>query len=216
VGMVRIAQRIGKESFYNYLEKLNFWKMSNIELANEDGWFVEGVTSVSDARFFNNTFGQWLLVTPLQLAAWYGALLNGWYYIQPTIIKWIYDKKTNTYHENPKKILKQIFRPETSEALKTALFDVIDQNAELKYAKISWYNLWGKSWTSQISYKGKYMQGIWWTNGSFIGVITRDNPQYVVVIQVRRPRSNIWWWFTAGQIFGDIARFLLSYSMIEE
>jgi cell division protein FtsI/penicillin-binding protein 2 len=198
------------------LDELNFGKMTNIELADEDPWYVESVTSVSDARFFNNAFGQWLLVTPLQLAAGYGTLLNGWYYIQPTIVKWIYDKATNTYHENTKKIIQQIFRPETADALKTALFDVVDQNSEAKYAKIPGYRLWGKTWTSQISYKGKYMEGIWWTNATFVGVITIDNPQYVVVIQVRRPRSDVWWWFTAWKIFGDIAKFLLSYSLIEK
>lgn len=216
VGMVRIAQRMGKESFYNYLEKLEFWKQTGIELANEEGGFVEGVTSVSDARFFNNTFWQGLLVTPLQLAVGYGTLLNGGYYIQPTIVKWTLDKTTGIYHENTRKILKQIFRPETSEALKTALFEVINQNDELKYARVEWYALWGKSWTSQISYKGKYMQGAWWTNGSFIGVITKDNPKYVIVIQVRRPRSNIWWWVTAWKIFWDIAKFILNYSLIEK
>ncbi len=216
VGMVRIAQKMGKEVFYNYVNELNFGQMTNIELADEDPWFVESVTSVSDARYFNNSFGQGLLVTPLQLAVWYWALLNGWYYIQPTIVKWIYDKKTDTYHENPKKIIKQIFRPETSDALKTALFDVVDQNAEAKYAKIPWYKLWGKTGTSQISYKGKYMQGIWWTNATFVGVLTIDNPKYVVIIQVRRPRSNIWWWSTAGKIFGDIAKFILNYSLIDK
>lgn len=216
VGMVRIAQKMGKESFYNYLEKLNFWKPTGIELANEEAWFVEGVTSVSDARFFNNTFGQGLLVTPLQLAVGYGTLLNGGYYIQPTIVKWTLDKATGIYHENTKKVMKQIFRPETSEALKTALFEVVNQNDELKYARVEWYSLGGKSWTSQISYKGKYMQGVWWTNGSFIGVITKDNPKYVVVIQVRRPRSNIRWWVTAWKIFWDIAKFILNYSLIEK
>jgi cell division protein FtsI/penicillin-binding protein 2 len=34
--MVRIAQRVGKEIFYNYLDELNFGKMTNIELADED------------------------------------------------------------------------------------------------------------------------------------------------------------------------------------
>lgn len=216
VGMVRIAQKMGKESFYNYLEKLNFWKPTGIELANEEGGFVEGVTSVSDARFFNNTFGQGLLVTPLQLAVGYGTLLNGGYYIQPTIVKGILDKATGIYHDNTKKVVKQIFRPETSEALKTALFEVVNQNDELKYARVEWYSLGGKSWTSQISYKGKYMQGIWWTNGSFVGVITKENPKYVVVIQVRRPRSSIWWWVTAWKIFWDIAKFILNYSLIEK
>ncbi len=216
VWMVRIAQKVGKESFYNYIEKLWFGRPAWIELANEDAWYVEWVTSVSDARFFNNTFGQGLLVTPLQLAVWYWTLLNWGYYIQPTIIKWILDKKTWIYHENTKKIMKQIFRPETSEALRNWLFEVINQNDELKYARVEWYHLWGKSWTSQISYKGKYMQGIWWTNWSFIGVITKENPKYVVVIQVRRPRSNIWWWVTAGKIFWDIAKFILNYALIEK
>ena len=216
VGMVRIAQKLGKEIFYNYVDKLGFWKMTWIEVANEDPGYIEWVTSVSDARFFNNTFWQWLLVTPIQLAAGYGAIVNGGYYVKPTIVKWIVDKKTNIYYPTPTKITKQIFRPETAEALKIWLFDVMDQNPELKYAKVEGYLLWGKTWTSQISYKGKYMKGIWWTNASFVWIITKDDPQYVIVIQVRRPRQNQWWFATAGKIFGDIANFIVNYSLIEK
>ena len=216
VGMVRIAQKLWKESFYNYVDQFGFGKTTNIELANEDPWFVEWVSSVSDARYFNNTFGQGLLVTPLQLAVGYAALVNGGYYLQPTIVKGIMDKKTWVYHEQQRKVLRQIIKPETSDAMKIALFDVVDQNPELKYAKIAGYNLWGKSWTSQISYKGKYKDGIWWTNGSFVWLITKDDPKYIIVVQVRRPRSNIWWGSTAGKILGDISKFILSYSMIEK
>jgi cell division protein FtsI (penicillin-binding protein 3) len=185
-------------------------------LANEDPWFVESVTSVSDARFFNNTFGQWLLVTPMQLAAWYGSLLNGWYYVQPTILKWVLDTKTQTYRPNSTQIIKQIFRPETAEALKIWLFSVMEQNPELKYAQVEWYQLGGKTGTSQISYKGKYMRGVWRTNASFVWMITKDDPQYIIVIQVRRPRQNQWWFATAGKIFWDIAHFIVNYSLIEK
>ncbi len=216
IWMVRIAQKLWKEIFYNYLDKLGFWKTTWIEVANEDPWFVEWVTSVSDARFFNNTFGQWLLVTPIQLAAWYWAVVNGWYYVKPTLVKWIFDKKTNTYYPSSPKIMKQIFRPETADALKVWLFNVIDQNYELKYAKVEWYQLGGKSWTSQISYKGKYQNGIWWTNGSFVGIITKDDPQYIIVIQVRRPRQNLRWASTAGKIFWEMAKFIINYSLIEK
>ncbi len=216
VGMVRIAQKLGKEVFYNYLDKLGFWKITWIELANEDPWFVESVTTVSDTRFFNNTFWQWLLVTPIQLAAAYGAIVNEGYYVQPTIVKWIYDAKTQTYRPTTTKIVKQIFRPETAEALKIGLFNVMEQNPELKYAKVEGYPLWGKTWTSQISYKGKYMQWEWWTNGSFVWIITKDDPQYIVIVQVRRPRQNQWWFATAGKIFWEIAKFIINYSLIEK
>jgi cell division protein FtsI/penicillin-binding protein 2 len=76
-----------------------------------------------------------------------------------------------TYIPNQKQILNQIFKPETAEILKNALFDVLDQNPELRpITHIEWYKLWWKSWTSQISYKGKYQQWIWWTNASFVGI----------------------------------------------
>jgi len=84
--MVRVAQRMGKEIFYNYLYKLGFGQLTNIELAQEEAGFVEGVSSVSVARFFNNTFGQGLLTTPLQIAAAYAPLVNGGYYLKPTIV----------------------------------------------------------------------------------------------------------------------------------
>lgn len=223
VGMVRIAYGdgtgkvfgIGKESFYNYLDKLGFGKLTNIELAGESEWFVENPSTVALSRFLNNSFGQWLLTTPLQVAAGYAALINGGYFVKPTIVKWIFDKKSETYISNQKQILNQIFKPETNDILKTALFNVLDQNPELwPLTHVEWYNLWGKSWTSQISYKGKYQQWLWWTNASFVGIVTKDNPKYIVIIQIRRPRSSLWWGQTAGKVFGEIAKFLVNYSLM--
>lgn len=216
VWMVRVAQKIEKYSFYNYVDKLGFGKMTNIELANEDPWFVEGVTSVSLARFLNNTFGQWLLATPMQIAAAYWSLINGWYYVKPTVVAWIFDPNTHVYYPNDRKVIRQIFKPETSEAVKDALFNVIASNEWLmKIAGVEWFSLGGKSWTSQISFKWKYQQGEWWTNGSFVGIVTKNNPKYIVVVQVRRPRNNLWWGQTAGRVFKDVAEFLVRYAMID-
>ncbi len=223
VGMVRIAYGdwtgkifgIGKESFYNYLNKLWFGKNTNIELAWEWAWFIENSTTVALSRFLNNSFWQGLLTTPLQIIAAYAPIINWWYYLQPTIIKWIFDKKNDVYLTNQKQILSQIFKPETAEIMKNALFDVLDKNKELnKLTKLEWYSFGGKSWTSQISYKWKYQQWIWWTNASFVWLVTKDDPKYLVIIQIRRPRSSIWWWQTAGRIFSDVANFLVNYSLI--
>lgn len=216
VWMVRVAQRIGKESFYNYLAKLGFGQMTHIELGWEDPGFVEWVWSVSYTRYLNNAFGQGLLVTPLQLAAAYGSLVNGWYYVKPTIVAGIKNKDTWEYFENKKEIVRQIFRKETAEEIKEGLFQVMEQNPwYVKNSRIEWFSLWGKSWTSQISYKWKYQNGLGWTNGSFVGLITKEDTKYITVIQVRRPRSNLWWWETAGKIFRDVAGFLVNYSLVE-
>lgn len=216
VWMVRIAQRVWDNAFYNYLEKLWFGQLTNIELAQEDPGFVEDVTTASLARFLNNTFGQWLLATPIQIAAAYGSLVNWWYYVQPTIIAWTTDPVTKEYFPNTTKVLRQIFKPETAEAIKEALFSVIMENEWLQnLIGLVDYTLWGKSWTSQIAFRGRYQQWLGWTNGSFVGLVTKDNPEYIVVVQVRRPRTTQWWWNTAGRVFRDVADFLLNYSLID-
>ena len=217
IWMVRIVQAVWKNNFYNYLNKLGFGKLTNIELAWEVKWTLDDVTTVSMARFLNNAFGQWLLATPLQVAAAYWALVNGWYYIQPTIIAGYYDTEDDKYYENKTNILSQIFRPETAELMKEALFSVMEINPDyIKIARVEWKTLGWKSWTAQIAYKGHYMQWNWWTNWSFVWLITKENPEYIVVVQVRRPRATLWWAQTAWKVFSEVANFLLEYSFIEE
>ena len=216
IGMVRIAQRMGREIFYNYIDKLGFGQLTNIELWEEDPWFVEWSSSVSLARFFNNTFGQWLLTTPIQIAAAYAPLVNGWYYLKPTIVAWLRDGATDQYTENTPTIVRQVFKPETAQAIKDALFEVIDSNEWLeRLIWVAWYTLWWKSWTSQIAFRWRYQQWLWWTNASFVWLVTKDNPEYIVVIQVRRPRSSPWWAQTAARVFKDVAEFLVSYGLID-
>ncbi|MCK9467303.1 MAG: penicillin-binding protein 2 [Candidatus Absconditabacterales bacterium] len=217
IGMVRIVQAVGKNNFYNYLNKLNFGQMTNIELAGEDPGSMDLVTVVSMARFLNNSFGQGLLSTPIQLAAAYGAIVNGGYYVKPTIIAGTYDKQTGKYHENKTQVLRQIFKPETAEEMKEALFMIMETNPDyVNMMRVEGFTLGGKSGTSQISFRGSYMQGLGWTNTSFIGLVTKENPEYVVVVQVRRPRATIWGAQTAGKIFSEVGKFLIGYSFIEK
>lgn len=216
IWMVRIVQAVWKNNYYNYMNKLWFGSLSRIELAGEDAWSIDNVSTVSVARLLNNAFGQWLLATPIQIAAAYGALVNWWYYMQPTILAWYYDSQDNKYYENQSKVWMQIFRPETAEQVKEALFNVMEVNPDYqKIARVEWFTLWWKSWTSQISYKWKYMQWNWWTNTSFVWLVTKDDPKYIVVVQVRRPRATLWWAQTAWKVFSDVAKFLLWYSFIE-
>lgn len=77
--------------------------------------------------------------------------------------------------------------------MKYALNQVLEENAEVgDYAKIEGYLLGAKSGTSQIAYKGKYKGGNGWTQGTFVGIITADNPKYIVLVWTSRPRTNQW------------------------
>ncbi|USN54393.1 MAG: hypothetical protein H6765_07645 [Candidatus Peribacteria bacterium] len=126
VGMVRIAQKITKYVFYAYLAKLGFGQPTGIELAGEQAGTLPDFNTVSVARYFNNTYGQGLLATPLQMAIAYGALVNGGYLIEPTVVEAVYDNDKSTFWELAMKAKKKIFKTETSQQMKEALVSVID------------------------------------------------------------------------------------------
>jgi cell division protein FtsI/penicillin-binding protein 2 len=73
--------------------------------------------------------------------------------------------------------------------------------------------LGAKSWTAQIAFRWKYQRGEWWTNWTFAWVISVDDPKYVVLIWIRRPRKSQWWWSTAWPIFKQIASYILAYDI---
>jgi cell division protein FtsI/penicillin-binding protein 2 len=95
------------------------------------------------------------------------------------------------------------------------LYKVIYEG-DLPMLAISGYTLGWKTGTSQIAFKGRYQQGAGWTNGSFVGIVTKDNLKYVIAVQVRRPRTCQWWVCSAGKIFKDIAQYLIERDGIEK
>ena len=214
VGVVRVVQKLGKAVFYNYLEKLGFGQLTNIELAGEKEGTIPKANLAYMTQFFNNAFGQGVSMTNIQLASAYAALVNGGFYRQPTIIQNIVDKKNPQNDYTQKNNFVKIFKQDTTEKLKSAFHYIISTNpGYAKRSNIVTAKLGAKSGTSQVAFRGKYRGGEWWTNATFAGIVTTDNPKYVVLIWIRRPRSNQWWGNTAGPIFKQIAQYILNYDL---
>ncbi|HMY80587.1 MAG TPA: penicillin-binding protein 2 [Candidatus Absconditabacterales bacterium] len=214
IGMVNVIQKIGKHVFYNYLERLGFGKQTGIEIAGEVAGSIPNSQLTQKSRFFNNSFGQGLIVTPIQIAVAYSSLVNGGYLVKPTLIKYI--KSTDGVTKQlPRQNKIMIFKDGVSDLMKNALYEVVN-GGQIKRFAIAGKSLAGKTGTSQIPFRGKYQNGIGRTNGSFAGIITKDNTKYVIVIQVRRPRTSQRGELTAGKIYGELAKFLIEYEGIEK
>jgi len=214
VWMIRLAQKLSKYLFYNYVERIGFWKMTWIELAGEEPWRMPDFNNVPLSQFFNNTYGQGMLTTPLQMAVAYAALINGWTVYKPSIVQAI-RHPNGEFQEIPSKAVAKVFRDKTSFMMRTALESVLSNGWSIKLYK-PWYTLWAKTGTAQIAFRWKYQNGAWWTNWSVMGIISTQNPTYVLVIQVKRPRNSPWAEETAGKIFTRVADFLLNYERLEK
>lgn len=216
VWMVRMAQKMMKYVFYSYLEKLGFGQLSWIQLANEQAGTLPDFNTVSKARYFNNTYGQWILTTPLQMAAAYSSLVNGGRYIAPSIVENIYDHQKGRYVQLAKSKKQKVFTSTTSDDMRKALVNVVTHGNLAEEVYMPGYSIGGKTWTSEIAFQWSYRKGKWWTNTSFVWIVTAEDVQHVIAIQVRRPRSSQRWLDTAGRLFYQLAEFLLAYDEIDQ
>ncbi|USN57292.1 MAG: hypothetical protein H6766_02285 [Candidatus Peribacteria bacterium] len=68
----------------------------------------------------------------MQLAQAFSSLVNGGNLIKPTIIEQIYDQEKQTFIPNDPIILRRVFKEETANEIKEALFEAVEGNPETK------------------------------------------------------------------------------------
>ena len=212
VWMLRIAQKYWRVLAYEYLNNFWFWKKTNISLNWEVSSEIRKLNHWSISNLLTSSYGLWISVTPLQMAAAYSVLANGWIYMKPHII--------NTIKFPDGKILKyepeesyRVIKPETSRVITKMLVDSINNWVAKKW-NVEWYTLAWKTWTSQMAKKWWYEKWEASTYASFAWFGPAEDPKFVIIIKLDRPRTSIYGWITSSEIFKNIATFLLDYYKI--
>ena len=209
VWMIRIAQKIGKALFYQYLQDFWFGKNTGITLEGETTGRLTPFEKWSTAQLFTSSFWLWVNVSQLQMATAYSVLANGWYYVTPKILKSITfpNGKQVAYQTE---VSHRVIKESTSKTITAMLVDSIEHWVA-KNGKIPWYTLAGKTWTSQIAYKWGYESWQGSTNASFAWYWPAEEPKFVVIVKLERPKTSIYWDSTSAHIFNSVASYLIDY-----
>ena len=212
VWMIRVIQKIWKALVYEYLDSFGFWKLSSITLDGEVFWKIPPYEKWSRAKLFTTSFGQWITATQLQMAVSYSILANGWIYMQPYIVESIEfedAKKVFSKKEAKHRVIKE----SSSKTITNMLVDSV-KNWVAKLGWVKWYNIAWKTWTSQIAYRWKYEKGNATTIWSYAWYAPAEDPKFVMVVKLERPRTNQYGWATSAKLFSRISEFLFNYYAI--
>jgi cell division protein FtsI/penicillin-binding protein 2 len=212
VWMLRIAQKVWKVIFTDYLNSFGFWELTTVTLEWEVFSEIPHYEKWSMAKLFTSSYWLWISVTPLHMAVAYSIIANWWVYIKPNIIKKIKfpDGRVVNYKKD---ITRRVIQNTTSKIVSSMLVDSVNKWVAWNW-KVLWYNVAWKTWTSQIAYKWKYEEWEWSTIWSFVWFWPYEDPKFVIVVKLERPKVSNYWGATSAFIFADVASYLFDYYWI--
>ena len=211
-GAIYVKDKTGNETFYNYLKNFGFGVMTGIELEGEGKGDIKPIENWTEVGFATASFGQGIAITPLQMVTAFGAIANSGKMMKPQIIDEVIHPDGKTEKIEPK-MVKQVISPQAASLLGGMMVNVVERGHGTQ-AGVTGYYIAGKTGTAQIPLPGGQGYDPNHTIGSFAGFGPVENPKFVMLVKIDKPRDVIWAESSAAPIFGEIAQVLLNYYQI--
>ncbi|NMC35732.1 penicillin-binding protein 2 [Candidatus Beckwithbacteria bacterium] len=204
VGMVYLAQKLGVDTFVDYITRFGIGEPTGIDLQGEiapslrDEW--------KEVDLYTAAFGQGLVVTGMQMVRAIAAVANGGQLMQPRMVKTVIDSDQEKAVEPV--VVRQVISPETAKTVTEMMVAAVDYG-DAKWARPKGYRIAGKTGTAQVSVAGHYDEEK--TIASFVGFAPADDPAFVMLTIIEEPTSSPWGSETAAPLFFTIAKKLFVY-----
>ncbi|MFO1445803.1 penicillin-binding protein [Bacillus sp. Bva_UNVM-123] len=187
-----VKEKMGFDTYREYLTKFHFDRPTGIELPNETGgkilynWPIEKVTT---------GFGQGTAITPIQQVQAATAIANDGKMVKPQIIKEIVDP--NGKGQVEKREPELVGNPVSAKTA-AAVRDLLEASVSspkgtgYNFFRIDGYEIAGKTGTAQIpNPRGGYLEGRHNYVFSFLGMAPKDDPKLIVYVAVQQPNITI-------------------------
>jgi len=207
VGMVYVADKVGNEDLSNYLKKYGFGAKTGVDLSGEASGQVIPVKKWRDVNRATISFGQGISATPLQIISAYVDIANKGNSAKLHIVDKIIENNGEENEVDPAESQK-IISDETAKKVTEMLVSVVE-NGHGKKAKVEGFRVAGKTGTAQIPKSdGGYEENQ--HIGSFAGYAPADDPKFVMLVKLNKPKNVEWAESSAAPVFGEIASWLLN------
>ena len=211
-----ISTSMGKETFYNYLRRFGFGQLTQVDLQSEGPGMVKmpGDSNWFPSELGTNSFGQGIAVTPMQMIVAVSAVANRGTMMKPYVVHELISTDPQTGQERVVQVQPMVVRraisAQTAKTLTDMLVEVVEQGAT--EAQVPGYRIAGKTGTAQVPTAYGYHDTD--TIASFVGFAPAEDPQFIVLVKLDKPRASPWGSRTAAPTFSAIAERLFAYMQI--
>ncbi|MEK7168860.1 MAG: penicillin-binding protein 2 [Patescibacteria group bacterium] len=201
VGMSFIAEQLGSDKMYEYLDKFGIGKLTEIDLQGESNINLRPKDKWNVVDLATSSFGQGVSITPIQLIRATSVIANGGYLISPKVV----DSNDALKRD---RVISEEAADETAAMMVEAA-----KKGEAKWTDLKGFSVAGKTGTAQIPISGHYDDKK--TIASFVGFAPANNPKFIMLITLKEPQSSQWASETAAPLWYSIAKDLFNYFGIQ-
>ncbi len=187
IGVVRVAQRLGRENFNRYVKEFGFGAATGVELPGESGGLLRPPARWSALSLASMSFGQEVGVTALQMTMAAGVVASGGYLMKPIVVRQVEDAAGRVVKAQKPVAVRRVLAPETVDTLTDLLKGVV-RDGTGKKAAVPGYVVAGKTGTAQkVDASGHYSMVD--HVASFVGFVPASRPALVILVSLDSPRG---------------------------
>jgi cell division protein FtsI (penicillin-binding protein 3) len=199
VGMAKFSSRLSPEEQFEMLRDFGFGTLTGAEfpsesrgrLARPDKW-QPMYTRASMAMGYE--FG----VTPVQLAAAYGAIANDGLLLTPTLVREIRSPSGEVLYRHEPEPVRRVVTPVIAMKLREFLRGAVGEGGTGEEAQLVNYTVLGKTGTAVRFEGGRYIRGEY--TASFAALFPADHPQLIVIVKIDNPQGDYYGGLTAAPV----------------
>lgn len=208
IGIVKFGSRLPPGVQYEYLRDFGFGTATGIEYPAEAAGRLRRPARWSRLSAASLAMGYEISVTPLQLAAAYGALANDGVLMEPYLVRRVVGPGDEVLREREPRPLRRVVSPEVAEQVTEVLVDVVAEGTATR-AALANFAVAGKTGTARrTGADGRYEAGAY--TATFASYFPAHDPQVVILVKLDRPQGTYYGGSTAAPVTRETLQGILA------
>lgn len=189
--MMTIAERIGAERFYSYVDAFGYFEKTGIDLPSESRTIFHKLENIGSTELATASFGQRFKVSIISQLTAVAAVANGGRLVEPYIVDKIIDENGNIISQHKTTVKRQVISENVANEVAKVLAEGVSGNGGAKNAYVDGYEVAAKTGTSQkfdiLDENGNSYLRI----GSTVAFVPGNDSGIAVIIVVDEPQTEV-------------------------
>jgi cell division protein FtsI (penicillin-binding protein 3) len=216
-GAAQLGIKLGSQRLYDYCRAFGFGEKTELGIGGERKGILHHPKNWDGLTITRLPMGHAVSATAIQVHSAMSAVANGGVLMKPKFINRIFDEEGKTVTPFNSRPVRRVIENSVAKSLTEMLVSVVSNEGTARKARVSGFDVAGKTGTTQKIVNGKYSRSH--HVGSFVGFFPAEKPRIVITVVVdeaKMKRGMLGYGGTvAAPAFQNVAKKIISYLGIQ-